>query len=295
MKDVEELVFSGGHLDAAFQYLGAFKELEQNSVRFENVKRYLGSSSGGIFAFFLAMGLNIESIYKLMMIIPFSKYDKKIGKNLLYIFDDLGIYDTKMFEKTYGYLLEYAGYNKDITFSEFNKKTGKDLSLISYCINSKEIKLLNHVFTPNLTIAQGLCMTTAIPLIFKPVSYENRLYTDCCLVCNFPLEFVIHTDAFLGFNISSNTSYEEDIGFMRYLQILYSSVGYEIYTLKMNSDISNRICTFISDTTPRTNFTITGEQIDKNMEVGRSQVMQFIKELQKKNNGFLNSLKNIIR
>tara|TARA_Y100000389_G_scaffold189928_1_gene214205 strand:+ start:271 stop:1119 length:849 start_codon:yes stop_codon:yes gene_type:complete len=282
MKEIEELVFSGGHLDAAFQYLGAFKELEQNGIRFENVKRYLGSSSGGVFALFLAMGLNAESILKLMMIIPFSKFDKKIGKNLLYIFDELGIYDTNIFEKTYGYLIEYAGYNKDITFLEFNKLTGKDLSLISYCINSKDIKLLNHVFTPHLTIAQGLCMTTAIPLIFKPVSYENRLYIDCCLVCNFPLEFIVHTDTYLGFNISSNTSYEEDIGFMRYLQILYSSVGYEIYTLKKNSDISNRICTFISDITPRTNFSITMEQIDKNMEVGRFQIMQFINKLQNK-------------
>ena len=283
MENIKELVFAGGHLNAIFEYLGALIEIKDKKLNLNltKVEKYLGSSSGGLLAFFLCIGIEPDKILELMKNIPYSKISKMDSKKYLYLFDTLGIEDTNLFKKIFKTILEYKDIKHDITFEELYKITNKDLSLVTYCLNSKELKLLNHIFTPKLEVVHGLCMTIAIPTLFRPVSYENRLYVDPCVTCNFPVDYITHYDNFIGFHINSHKKYEEKIDFMRLLNIIYSSIGIEItYLKKEHCHCPQRIFTFYSSCDSRKSFDISKEEIDFHVNIGKEQIYNNLRNLE---------------
>jgi len=285
---IKELVFGGGHMIAIFQYLGALIELEKyDSINISNVERFLGSSAGAILAFLLIIGLTPKEILNILIKIPYEKLGETNSKDYLYLFDDLGITDTLLFKKIFNVALEYKKLPKNITFEQLNAILKKDLTIISFCVNSKDIKVLNHVFTPNLEVTHALCMSVAIPLLFKPVSYENRLYIDPCITCNFPIDFITHYDDFLGFTTDRTRVYEEDIGFKKYLKILWTSIGNEFLELKrINCHNPERLFIFKSSYEHK-GFNFTEEDIHSYIKIGKIQIKEhvdnFLINVEKKN------------
>jgi predicted acylesterase/phospholipase RssA len=231
-KIIKELCFSGGHFNSLLTFIGALKAIHDgNLFDLSCVERYLGTSSGAILAFLLALNYKLDTILNVLKKIPTEKCFEIKSENFLYLFDDLGIYDTKKFKTLFEIIIEHKGFSKNLTFKTFFDKTGKDLSFTSYCVNSKDIVILNHVFTPQLKISKALCMSMAIPLVCKPVSYQNQLYIDPCLICNFPIDYVKY-ESYLGFGSESVKKYVENQNFLSLLRTLYESIYREILDIK---------------------------------------------------------------
>jgi predicted acylesterase/phospholipase RssA len=277
---IKELVFGGGHMIAIFHYLGALIELEKyDTIDLSKVTRFLGSSAGAILAFLLTIDLNPKEILNVLIKIPYEKLGETNSRDYLYLFDDLGITDPLLFKKIFNIALEYKNLPTNITFKQLNNILKKDLTIISFCINSKDVKVLNHVFTPNLEVTHALCMTVAIPLLFKPVSYENRLYVDPCITCNFPIDFITNYDDFLGFTTDKTKIYEEDIGFKKYLKILWSSIGNEFLELKrINCHNPERLFIFKSPHEFK-GFNITEDDIHSYINTGKIQIKEHVDHL----------------
>ena len=53
------------------------------------------------------------------------------------------------------------------------------------------LEILHHTTHPDLTLVKALSMSCAIPLLFKPISYENKYYIDGGTVNNYPLNVMI--------------------------------------------------------------------------------------------------------
>lgn len=289
---IKEYVFSGGHLNAGIQFASALHELyemerasETKIIDTSQVLRYIGSSAGGIIAFTLAIGMNPRELLHFLRNFPFDKLLTPSSHDFLQVFDELGIVSVDIFKKVFVRLLVHKGFDKNITFQELREQTGRDLGMTTFCVNSNKVCFLNYTTTPHLQIAHALCMTMAIPFLFKPVSYENRMYVDTICINSFPLEFVKSKDNFLGFTIQYNYSdYEETIKFTQYLNILYSAVGREIYQLKkcMCTNPKN-IIVFASHTKYRIDFKMTKDEIEENIESGKKYLLQYLKCVEKNN------------
>ena len=76
---------------------------------------------------------------------------------------------------------------------ELYNKTNKYLSITSTCLTTQEAVYISHETFPNIPVWKAILMSCAIPLIFKPIEWENKLYIDGGLVDNFPL-FNINLD-----------------------------------------------------------------------------------------------------
>jgi hypothetical protein len=84
-------------------------------------------------------------------------------------------------------ILSIDNYNENITMEELYKKTNKYLSITSVCLDLKKAVYISHETFPNIPVWKAILMSCSIPLIFKPIEWENKLYVDGGLIDNFPI------------------------------------------------------------------------------------------------------------
>jgi NTE family protein len=95
---------------------------------------------------------------------------------------------------------------------ELYNKTNKYLSITSVCLDTHEAVYISHETFPDIPVWKAILMSCSIPLIFKPIEWENKLYIDGGLVDNFPL-FNIKLDDIkntLGIQINLNYKRKND-------------------------------------------------------------------------------------
>tara|TARA_Y100000389_G_scaffold148109_2_gene147161 strand:- start:8553 stop:9500 length:948 start_codon:yes stop_codon:yes gene_type:complete len=221
----KELIFSGGNF-ATISFLGSVKALiELDELNLKEVSRFVGTSGGAVISFFLAIGYSPERIINIMAKIPMSKISKLTSDKWLTFFDNYGLHDTIHFKKIFSVVLTHMNISSDTTFKEFYDLKNIELVFTSFCLNTSKLELLNHENTPDLKLIDGLCMSIAVPLIFYPVSYRNRLYIDAFLVSNHPVELSLckNSNESCSFCLSSKPTYTDSIDLLSYIKILMRS------------------------------------------------------------------------
>lgn len=81
-----------------------------------------------------------------------------------------------------------------INFVDFSKIFKKKLHLVATCINSGHTFVMNEQESPEMTIAQALQATTAIPLLFAPVTFQKHCLVDGAISCSFPINQITWTN-----------------------------------------------------------------------------------------------------
>ena len=227
----EILVLSGGAL-GGYIHLGILSSL--NYWYNENIKIFIGSSVGAILSYFLIIGYSPTELYATLK-----------DKELLYLKDLVSIFDNIKQEYNLLHSSNYKSSNEakymnlydhtkimDIIEEMSLKKIGikaSDLTLASlYDLFEKELIVTTCNFTKSsleyftkTSILQPSClelllMSSSVPLIFSPHKYNNELYIDAGVTCNYPLSYAIKTypdKKIFGINIKG-ISYLNTISFM---------------------------------------------------------------------------------
>jgi predicted acylesterase/phospholipase RssA len=93
------------------------------------------------------------------------------------------------------------GISGDITFADFFKRTGEDLSLVASDTSDVELLVLNHRTAPDLPVAWAVRMSMSIPFVWREVVwqsdwglYRGRTKTgtvvDGGVLSNFPISLI---------------------------------------------------------------------------------------------------------
>ena len=134
----------------------------------------------------------------------------------------------------------------DITFSELFKKTGYNLILTSTCLNDKNIYYFSHELTPNMQILLAMKMTSAFPLWFYPITYQNKLFVDGGCIDNYPIRFFQNDlNSTIGIYLSNEKNFLKNINNIEeYFNVLIDCLcesltnnllkDYEKYTIKID-------------------------------------------------------------
>jgi len=182
---INTLCFSGGGIKA-LAFIGALEHLlEKNIFALEDIKTFVGSSAGSMLSFLLNIGWKINEIKAFLLNFNFEKLISEI--NSLALFETYGIQDGNKLQLLFIKFLENKFQVKDITFEELYRKTHKKIIIIGTNLTKSEEAVFSYKTTPNFSVILALRISSSIPLIFKPVKYENELYVDGGIVNNFPL------------------------------------------------------------------------------------------------------------
>lgn len=180
----KNLVISGGGIKG-FYFLGALKYLYNNNML--NLNRVLGVSIGAVISYLLIIGYDINFLINLFNKININKYIPEI--NIDNILDEYYFLDNTKFDKIIIFLTKKKNINLNITMLELYQKTNIEFIIGSSNISNYIYEYISYKNYPDLEILTALKMSYSIPLLFKPIIYNNQYYVDGALLNNFPIKY----------------------------------------------------------------------------------------------------------
>lgn len=240
------LMLSGGGMYGLI-YIGIYRYLKTHQFM-SHIKYIYGTSIGSIAGFFMGFDLECEEMESIVLT-P-DKYFQAAEvrsfdlTNCLLIQEKNGIFTTHNIRTIFIEFLKQRYDIEDITFIEYLKKTGKDFHINAMCVNSGESVDFNAKTHPNMSVLTAIEASICIPIIFRPIEYDNLLYVDGATVNNLPLHWTPKdpTQKVLAINILysyDTTTPQLKSNILTYLMCLFMSVLKGTLRLEIDTASSN--------------------------------------------------------
>ena len=159
---------------------------------------------------------NIESIAEILSCIEVFalklNFSDLIVPNPANILESLSLDTGERAEFVLTKMIESKGLNKNITLKEvYNIKKIK-LIMTATCLNNSQIYYNSYITTPDMPLLTCMMMTSAVPIIFKPIKYKDKSYIDGGIMDNYPIHlFKDDIKRTLGIYVKSCCEYKHSI------------------------------------------------------------------------------------
>lgn len=191
---IKNIVLSSGSYKG-FYTIGVIKHLlNEQFFSIDNIENIYGSSVGSIIGVLLCLKLDWNDIVEYTINRPWEKNINFSTQMLLDTFINKGYFNRDFFSNIFSGLLHNAKLPKTLTFKELYEHSKINLNIYTVNISDYKLEVLNHNTTPDLEVIQALHMSCAIPFIFQPVFYNDKIYGDGGLINPFPINKCILED-----------------------------------------------------------------------------------------------------
>lgn len=181
------LVVSGGG-QGGWSILGALTEF--TNISFD---AYVGSSVGAIIVTLVSMGYTASELFE-----GLHDLDLTNKPSLIRCIDEYGFCEMDNITKyVRNFIMRKCGYIP--TFLQCKERFGNDLIITGVCVSTRAMEYFKWDTHPHMSVLDALRITCAVPILFKPVEYNGKLYVDGSLGDNFPLKYA--TDKYKDENI----------------------------------------------------------------------------------------------
>ena len=258
------LCFSGGGIQG-FSFIGVLKKLiECDKLNLDKINMYVGTSVGSMLCFLFILGFSIKESEDFIINFNFSKLNSEI--DCIHFLEKFGINDGEKIKLLFIKCLELKLNVKDITFIELFNKTEKKLLIVGTNLSKGQEELFSIDTTPNMSVITAIRISSSVPIIFTPITYNNSLYVDGALVNNFPINYC-PKDKTLGIYIK-NCNENFDIDSIQSLIIKCLSITSDTISEKnLNLEYKN-IIKIINPNSEFTKFDLTYEYKKNLIELG---------------------------
>lgn len=173
---IDTLIFSGAGVKGIY-YIGAYKSLIKNKIiNIDNIKNIICCSSGCIFGLCILLKYSIHFIE---CIIKKIKFDTFLDYNDLNdLFCDNGLFDIKIIKKFINLLIYHKYHKKNITLKQLFELSKIKLIVKVYNYTDQCPEFFSYKKYPNLLVSDAICMSCCIPIFFRPILYNDKMYID---------------------------------------------------------------------------------------------------------------------
>lgn len=194
MQKFRNLVLEGGGVRGV-AFCGALAALDNLGI-LDGIKNFAGSSAGAIAAALLACGADVPFLNAEFATVNFGDFLDygnilKIPRSLVKY---QGVCRGDAFEKWFGDTLEKLTDNRDMTFAECHKVFKRRLVITATCLNTRTVHYFDYKTAPEMTIKQAVRMSMSVPIIFRPVRWNDAVWVDGGVIDNFPMK-AFHKDS----------------------------------------------------------------------------------------------------
>jgi len=195
--DFNTIVLCGGS-GKGIALLGALQYLIDQKI-INNIDTYIGTSVGTIIGFLLIIGYTPIEI--IIYMCTNNILEKVYSFNIVEMINGNGALSFANFQETLEKMtIEKIGILP--TLSDLYKKFNKTLILTTYNLTKHKVEYLSYKEYPDLPCLTAIRMSSNLPLIFEPYTYNNSQYIDGGVVDNFPIDVVDKMNKkILGLNI----------------------------------------------------------------------------------------------
>ena len=222
------LCLSGGGI-RGFELLGAVCYL-QEILDFDSINNLIGTSVGGIINYLLAIGY---SAVEILTITISSKIFEKKNFNIMQMIQSGGAISFSRIQELLE-TLTIKKIGKLINLKQLETDYGKTLTLITYNLSTRKKEILSPSTKPDIPCITALRMSSTLPFLFEPYTYESSLYLDGGLVDNFPVQLITEPEKAIAISlIETQISVENNFNPIYY--------GLLILNISINECIKNNI------------------------------------------------------
>ena len=210
----------GGY--TVLSYIGVVRYFEMHPEDVYELYDISGTSAGAVFAFLVCIGF----CYKDFINFVFSYYDELSN---VFRFHDISSIETNgcvvQIEKLW-YILHVAckRYEIDLqtlTFASLHERSHRLLTITSTCLNTRSCEHFNVFTRPDMYVLQALQISTCIPLLFRPILFDNKYYVDGALTDCISEEYLIIRSQ----NYFNNDTFNfPNTNFFQYLSTFYNTI-----------------------------------------------------------------------
>lgn len=203
MKNIKNLVFSGSG-SKIFMHLGFVQYLEEHNMISE-VDTFIGTSGGAIVASLLSIGYGISTLTELFLQLNYDQLEKIDSDSILNFFENYGIDSGENMERALRIMFKNKLGTPHITFKELYNKNQTTLVICATNLQRHTEVFFDYKNYGDLDIIDAILMSIAIPFLFTPRLYNDELYVDGGILCNYPIEYIekssLNKDETLGIAI----------------------------------------------------------------------------------------------
>ncbi len=181
---MEHIVISSAGPNGLIQ-LGMLQHLIETSYfSLDTIQSIRGTSAGAILAVLLCLNIPIQVIIDYIIQRPLHKL---FTVNVLQLMKTNGVMESSCFRELLAPLFQYQNVPLDITMKEMFERTSIELHLFTTALTRVEAVDINHLTFPNLSVLTAIAMSSAVPILFPPVHYNDEYYIDGALLTHCPL------------------------------------------------------------------------------------------------------------
>ena len=188
--EFDTLVLSGCG-PSGIAYTGVFKALLERGIltkELNGINEIITTSIGILFSFAILLGLDNEAIREIVMRFDIGSMLDSESICIDSLLLECGLYETDGIRRIFQSLCKNIVGKPDMTLRELYECKPICLTVKVFNVTRKQTEYISYKNYPDLSIVTLAEMTTAIPIFFKPVSYNGSLYTDGGLRGSFPIE-----------------------------------------------------------------------------------------------------------
>tara|TARA_B100001094_G_C18176814_1_gene798348 strand:- start:394 stop:1245 length:852 start_codon:yes stop_codon:yes gene_type:complete len=201
---IKNIVFSGGGFKG-FCYIGCIKCLEEYNF-LENIEIFCGTSIGSLFATLLYIKMSYKEIYDSIFSIDFKDGLNLNTESMFNFLDNYGLDDGKNYLHIIKKIISKkinVSIDEDITFIKLYNIFKKKLIINGTCVNTNTCEYFDYINTPYMSVYKAIIISSTIPIFFRPVLHNEKLYVDGGILNNFPINlFINNLEETIGFQIS---------------------------------------------------------------------------------------------
>ena len=187
---IDTLILSGGG-PSGIAYFGIFKALFEHKIideKLTGIQEIITTSVGIVATIFFILQIPISIGEQILMGFNIGSILNKDNIQINDILIDHGLFSNDLLSKLIQTLLRRFIQKEDLSLKELYDRSNIKLTVKVYNVTKKQLEYISHETDPELSILILSQMTTAIPLFFKPVEYNDCLYVDGGLRGHFPIE-----------------------------------------------------------------------------------------------------------
>jgi len=240
---IKHLVINGGGPTGLLCY-GAIKHLfEKEFIGIDNIKSIYGTSSGAIAAVIISLKYDWKTLDDYLLKRPWDKVFKIEPDNFIDMYYNKGMFQVSMVKEILEPLLTAKDLTEEITLKEYYEYNHIDLHLFTVEMNSFQKIDLSHKTHPDLSLITALEMSSAVPILFKPVIVDDKCYVDGSLFDNYPINECLQNE---------QCSEDEVLGIKNTWSNLEQTINNEMNIFQYLQASMSKIIKFIQiDSTPK--------------------------------------------
>ena len=184
--------------------------ISKKIIDLKNIDTYICCSGGAIIGLLLSCGFNLQFINKLSSRL---EYKSLLDiNNLNNLFDNCGLFENTSIYNIIEKILFKKFNLQNITLKMLYEKTDKTYIAKVYNLSKNKEEYISYKNYPDLSVSTLIQMTSCIPLLFKPIKYNDEYYLDGGLSGN-----MVYSKDYCECDI-------ENIGLFDYMQLLSNSI-----------------------------------------------------------------------